>query len=57
MNNLTLANEDFTYYETLAELWKDADSDLPALAEVRAGKTYALTDAGRDAARPLSSRD
>jgi tetratricopeptide (TPR) repeat protein len=25
------------YYATLAALWKDADADLPALAEVRAG--------------------
>ena len=25
------------YYATLADQWRDADSDLPALAEVRAG--------------------
>jgi hypothetical protein len=25
------------HYRTLAELWADADADLPVLAEVRAG--------------------
>ena len=31
------ATKERAHYHALAELWKDADADLPALAEVRAG--------------------